>query len=72
METDNRKVTGVRTTTGEENGKFALFLHRTAKGGSEQNARHTIIKPIKTKIISDLDPTVIGNAVLKILNLDKS
>ncbi len=72
MKTDNRKVTGVRITTGENNGKFVLFLHRTAKSGPQQNARHTAIKPIKAKIISDLEPTVIGDAVLKILNLDKS
>ena len=69
MKPDNRKATGVRITMGEKNGKVALFLNRTAKSGTQQNAHHTAIQPLKTKIIADLDPVVIGKAVLEQLGL---
>ena len=70
MKVNDRKPTGVRITIGEKDGKVALFLNRTTKSGSKQNSPHTAIKPIKTQIISDLDPTKIGNAVLNQLGLE--
>lgn len=73
MTTDIRKPTGVRITTSETNGKIAFFMHPTAKSGSAQNARHTVIKPIKDnmKIVNGLDPTEIGEVIIELLNLEK-
>lgn len=70
MKLDKRTPTGVRITTAEQNGKTTLFLNRTAKSGTAQNARHTAIEPLRTKIVNDLDPAVIGKAVLEELDID--
>ena len=72
MTADNRKPTGVRITTAETNGEIKFFVYPTAKKNEEkQNSRHTIIQPKAVNIVKGLDPTRIGEAVLKGLGLDK-
>lgn len=71
MVPDNRRI-GVRITIGKSGRNTALFMHPTAQNGTAQNSPHTIIDPKKPRIMSDLDPAKIGNAVLEILDLDKN
>ena len=69
MKTDEKKSFGVRIAVGQKGEKNALFLNRTVNSGKAQNAKHKLVQPPQTEIISDLDPVKIGKAVLKMLDL---